>query len=120
MTHDLQEKIEVEIQDQTFSEEISSEFSQESHLVEDNLNVNKNLYYAICSPSNMRLSRKSIGKNAIWDYDLSIWFFEYKEEAELVADKYSKDGKSLLVKKMPSKIVHGLLHGSLKEKKTIK
>lgn len=77
-------------------------------------------YFAICSPSNSRLSRNAVGEKAIWDYELSLWFFKDEEKAELVAQEFSKNGRLFEIAKLPSKIVDGLLHGSPWQKKAIK
>lgn len=81
---------------------------------------NINSYYAICSSTHHRLSRNSVGKNAFYDYDYDLWFFEHKIEAELCAENASKKEKSFSVKKMPSKIVDVLLNGNTKQKNVIK
>jgi hypothetical protein len=106
------------IQEQIVLEESHSK-TQDLPIEKDQPSAKENLYWALLPPPKVHISRQRVGKNAIWDYDIDFWFFQHKEEAELIAEKLSKNGQAFHVQAIPSKIAEGFLHGSPQQKKAI-
>jgi hypothetical protein len=84
------------------------------------INETQPLYYGLCSTPITWLSKQKVGKKAIFDYDLKLWFFESEEEAERIARDNTKGDITFHVRLLPSKIVDILLHGTQRQKKALK
>lgn len=101
-------------------EEINFEQTQEQDCTNDNEKSGKNKYYALCSNPIKRLSRDLVGVDAVWDYRLKLWFFERKEDAEIIVERLSNHKSKLFIRTLFSEIVDGLLNGTPQQKKAIK
>lgn len=99
--------------------EVLENQQEENIEAEQNQEVS-NLYYAIYSQTGSRLTRKNVGRNAIFDHEKEAWFFQFKEEAELIVKKYSKKESNFHIVRLPSNILQGLLYGSKNQKNAIR
>ena len=55
------------------------------------------MFYALCSPTHSRISRKCVGSAAVWHPDLCLWLFREKIDAELVARTQSSSMRKFVV-----------------------
>src|SRR5262245_36112071 len=84
---------------------------------------NRTKYFALCSSPVARVSRDQVGKQAIWDFDLDMWFFKTKDEADIILGRLKQNERKkeqFSVRQLPSKIVDVYLYGSAQQKKIVK
>lgn len=87
---------------------------------EQNSNHTISKCYQLFSPTQDKLSFSSVGKNAIWDWQAGCWFFQFKFDADQVAEKYNHNGHKFLVKETISEIADTLINGTNAQKKEIR
>ncbi len=76
--------------------------------------IEPNCYYI--AGSKLWLARWQVGKKAVYDFDLEMWCFRSRKEAEVVIEKHGQDKGSHRVQRFFSEIFHTYKNGTKKEK----